>query len=123
MIIPVKRFINTFTGFEQRFLFALDEAFRLVGTRTEPMQTSEDYAFSVNDLIDSLQVDATNGAVVVTLPPPSGNRRRRVIKTDASGNTVTVVGTINGAANYVLSTQYSYVWLEPTGSGWLIIGS
>lgn len=85
------------------------------------------YTFSNIDVIDSLQVDATAGAITITLPTPNGNRRRRVIKTDGSANAVTLSagGTIliNGATTFALATQYKYVWVEPTGTKWLIIGS
>lgn len=96
---------------------------RQVDIRFEPYAVAENYTFTDNDEIDSLQVDATTGNKSITLPSPTGWRRRRVIKTDVSANTVTVVGTINGVANYTLTAQYDLVEVEPTGTAWLIINS
>lgn len=88
---------------------------------------TKNFTFKDSDVIDSLQVDATGGAITITLSTPNGNRRRRVIKTDVSGNAVTLSagGTvlINGATTFALAAQYKYVWVEPTGTKWLIIGS
>lgn len=96
--------------------------FKRAQTEYEPYAVTLDYTFDVEDKIDSLQVDATAGARTITLPTPTGNRRRRILKTDSSANTVTVVGTINGATNYSLNLQYEFVTVEPTGAGWLIVG-
>lgn len=100
-------------------------------SRLEAESTSyavtQGFTFRETDVIDSLQVNATAGAVTITLPSPTGNRRRRIIKTDVSANAVTVTagGTIliNGATTFALAAQYKYVWVEPTGTKWLIIGS
>lgn len=84
------------------------------------------YIFRDEDEVYSLQVNATVGNLIASLPSPTGNRRRRVIKTDSSGNTVTVaVSTtgqlINGGISVILTYQYEFVTVEPTGTGWLII--
>ncbi len=87
---------------------------------------SQDYTFKTTDAIDTLYVNATAGNITVNLPDPTGSRRRRVIKTDVSANTVTVAAPttlINGAGSVVLNAQYAYVWVEPTGTEWYIIGS
>jgi len=101
----------------------LERFFLRVATEKSIMVTNKNYTFQADDEVDSLQADATSGNLTITLPSPTGNRRRRVIKTDVSVNTVTVVGTINGAASVVLAAQYAYVWVEPTGTQWLTIGS
>lgn len=104
----------------ERRLFALE-------TGQVAYVVTKNFTFKDSDAIDSLQVDATSGAITITLSTPNGSRRRRVIKTDASGNAVTVSagGTIliNGATTFALAAQYKYVWVEPTGTKWLIIGS
>ena len=92
-----------------------------LAVRYEPYAVSQNFTFTPQDEIDSLQVDAASANITVTLPSPTGNRRRRVIKTDSSANTVTVVGTINGVSNYTLASQYDRVEVEPTGTAWLII--
>lgn len=94
---------------------------RLIG----PTAVSSDFAFDAADAVDSLQVDATAGNITITLPPPSGNRRRRVVKTDASANTVTLTAgsnLINGVTSHILSVQYGNITVEPTGTSWLIVG-
>lgn len=100
---------------------------RLVGlsTRFEPYAVASDYTFTDRDEIDSLQVDATAGNITITLPSPTGNRRRRVIKTDASANTVTITAgsnLINGVTSHILSVRYGNITVEPTGTSWLIVG-
>jgi len=69
-------------------------------------------------------VDASGGAVTVTLPTPSNGARVRVKKIDASTNTVTVspsgTETIDGASSHTISQKneaYEYV---SDGTDWLI---
>jgi hypothetical protein len=72
-------------------------------------------------------VDATSGAVVITLPAAAGvtNRIYQVKKVDSSVNAVTVDGndaeTIDGATTQVLSTQYEAVMIVCDGAGWHIL--
>lgn len=115
------------SGLPASFVQQLDRMFGLALSEYEPSSaTITGFTFSPTDKIDSLQVNATSGNLTVYLPSqPNGNRRRRVIKTDVSVNTVTVSGNgslINGSATFVLNAQYDKVWVEPTGTGWLIIG-
>lgn len=69
-------------------------------------------------------VDATAGAVTITLPPAAQSRGQRVVvkKTDASGNAVTVDGsgaeTIDGAATAALAAQYDSVDIQSDGTSW-----
>lgn len=88
---------------------------------------TQSYTFLSNDVISSLQVNAIAAALTITLPSPTGNRRRRIVKTDSSANTVTVGVSstgqlINGGTTVVLTYQYEFVTVEPTGTGWLIVG-
>lgn len=72
-------------------------------------------------------VNATGGAVTVTLPAAAISTGRMMIvkKTDASGNAVTIDGsgaeTIDGAATKSLPTQYSALTMVCDGTGWHII--
>lgn len=103
----------------------LNRVLRNIAEGYSPYAVTSAYSFSSEDSIDSLQVNATSAAITITLPSPTGNRRRRVIKTDVSANAVTVSAgsyLINGAGTVVLAAQYDFVWVEPTGTGWLIIG-
>jgi hypothetical protein len=77
-----------------------------------------------------IPVDATSGAITVTLPPANTSGRGRAFiikKIDNSANAVTIDGdtsdTIDGAANYSLATQWKYVKVVSDGTNWLIIGN
>ncbi len=72
-------------------------------------------------------VDATSGAVTVTLPTASGKAGRMytIKKIDASANVVTIDGngaeTVDGAANAQLAAQYDVVRVICNGSTWWIV--
>jgi hypothetical protein len=72
-------------------------------------------------------VDATSGAKTIALPAAAGctGQRYDIIKIDSSANAVTIDGngaeTINGAATYALSTQWSAITVISNGSSWWII--
>lgn len=70
-------------------------------------------------------VDATGANRSETLPTASTvvGREYFIKKTDATANTVTVVGTIDGATNYVLSNQFDYIHVQAISTGWMIINS
>lgn len=75
--------------------------------------TSQTADYTVAENIFWVRMDATGGARTVTLPV-SANRKGRqigVIKTDSSGNAVTVSRSssdvINGASTQSLAAQYS----------------
>jgi hypothetical protein len=70
--------------------------------------------------------DGTGGAFAPTLPAVASCAKRVYIckRTAASGNiTLTPNGaeTIDGATTYVLSAQWSTVWLFSDGTQWLIL--
>lgn len=70
--------------------------------------------------------DATAGAFNVTLPATTTTGYRFTIKKiDATANAVTILGTIDGVTNYVLSTQWKYVTLVSTVTSgvWYIVGN
>lgn len=71
--------------------------------------------------------DATAGAIVLTLPTTglSNGTILSFTKIDASANTVTISGTINGGGSYVLSAQYQSVTLiySGGGAGWYILSA
>jgi hypothetical protein len=76
----------------------------------------------------TIVVDATSGALVITLPAASGCTRRLYIikKIDASANTVTIDAnaseTIDGALTKVLSAQWEKIMIQSNGTGWYVIG-
>ena len=59
----------------------------------------------------------------ITLPSPSTNVGRILVVKDESGNcsggvTITIAGTIDGAANLVLTTAYASTRLYAGSTGW-----
>lgn len=79
------------------------------------------YTATAND--GSIEVDATSGAVTITLPAVSGAAGRiyTIKKTDASGNAVTVdpnaSETIDGATTASLASQYSTITIQANAAG------
>ena len=82
--------------------------------------------------------NATAGAITATLPPYASSPPNHtgltfyLVKTDASGNAVTIMpggsDLINGASSYTLAAQFDYVVLQytqtgPTATNWVIVGS
>ena len=75
---------------------------------------------------DVVLVDATSGAVTVSLPPAADRFKELCIKKiDSSSNAVTVDGdgseTIDDSATLVLASQYDAVRLASDGLEWWIL--
>lgn len=73
-----------------------------------------------------LKADASSAGVTVNLPSAAPNPvTYTIIKSDATGNTVTIdpfgSQTINGAATRILSAQWDTVTLRSDGSNWIAI--
>lgn len=71
-------------------------------------------------------VNASGGAVVISLPPAaSASGRYDVKKIDASANTVTIdpagSETIDGGATLVISTQYQNRTFQSDGANWWVL--
>lgn len=88
--------------------------------------TSKTANYTATSTDTYINVDASGGAVVITLPAVSGNTglEINVKKIDGSVNTVTIDGngseTIDGATTRVIAVQYTAYTLVCTGSGWSI---
>lgn len=71
--------------------------------------------------------DATAGAITINLVAVSSaaGKTLTVVKTDASGNAVTLDGnaseTINGATTHALAAQYNRVRIFCNGTAWIIL--
>lgn len=85
-------------------------------------------ATTLNPYTDSvLLVDASGGAVTVTLPPAAGADARPyyIKKIDSSANAVTIDGdgaeTIDGAATQSTITQYQVYCVLSDGSAWYLL--
>jgi len=73
---------------------------------------------------DIVLVDASSGAVTVTLPSPKANAIINIKKIDSSTNVVTIDGNganIDGQASIQITTQYESYTLVSDGSNWWII--
>jgi hypothetical protein len=70
--------------------------------------TDVDYIPTLNDSL--ILADATAGKVDITFKPPGEwkGKRYTIKKIDASANTVTGVGTIDGVTNWLTTTQNGY---------------
>jgi len=81
--------------------------------------------YTATESDNTILVNASGGAVTVTLPSPSGiaGRWYSIKKIDSSVNAVTVSGSIEGASSYTLASQYKYVRVQTDGSAWYIFGS
>jgi hypothetical protein len=95
----------------------------LAGAFVEPHSAS--YAETATAGIHLLLVNASGGAVTITLPTAVGNEAILIVKKDdASANTVTVDGAgaelIDGAATAVLAVEDESISLASDGAGWAI---
>lgn len=83
---------------------------------------SADYTAQLYDCV--LIVDASGGAVTVTLPSASNAKAQMFVvkRVDSSANAVTVAAqvgeTIDGAASVALSTQYERIVIISDGTQW-----
>jgi hypothetical protein len=92
-----------------------------------PQLTSVSATYTVLTDDEMLLCDASSGAFTVTLPAPTEDVPPFYLikRTNASGNvTIATNGseTIDGAATYVLSSQYDAVILTTDGSNWYVFG-
>lgn len=85
---------------------------------------SSAYTIVITD--HTILANASGGAFAVTLPAssPAMGYEFVIKKTDSSANVVTVTptsGTIDGAATFLLTTQYQSVTVQSDGTNWWII--
>ena len=83
------------------------------------------YTILVDD--GTIGVDASGGAVTVTLPPVTNivaGKSYRVTRLNSGGNNVTITGiggqTINGATTEIMTAQWTSHIYVSTSSGWII---
>jgi hypothetical protein len=69
---------------------------------------------------DWVEANAAGGLLLITLPNPATlpGALVGIAKSDASGNIVRAVGTINGVANFDLVAQNETLTLVSIGTGW-----
>jgi len=87
----------------------------------EVVSVSANYTAKKGDIV---LVDASGGAVTITLPSPEKNTIVNVKKIDSSSNAVTVSGggkNIDGQSSISISTQYESYTFICDGTNWWII--
>lgn len=93
---------------------------------TKPQSLTADTTLKASNTVAS--VDASGGAVTITLPLASQHVSRvySIKKVDASANAVTITpsstDTVDGAASYSLTNQWDSVTVISTGTEWLVFG-
>jgi hypothetical protein len=88
------------------------------------LASSSNQSPAATDMEKNYIIDATGGARTVTLPTlVAGNDgwAVRVAKSDSSANTVTIIGTINGGTNFVLTRQWEGAFVLWTGAAWVAL--
>lgn len=127
---PIEQFLLDENGrLTPRWQFWLSRISSVIlGERTTnlPIETVTT-ATTLNNSHYAVMVDATGGAVTVTLPAAAANKHRSYIvkKIDVSANAVTVDGngaeTIDDSATYSLASQYDKVQILSDGTEWWVI--
>lgn len=90
-----------------------------------PVKTSN-YALATTD--QTVQVDATSGALIMSLPAsPTAMEQHTITKVDATNNSVTISGNgklfcVSGVATNVLTKPNSSLLVQYSGSCWNILG-
>lgn len=94
----------------------------VVGSKKSLRQVSSNTTLTVTDEI--VEVDATSGARVITLPSAllMAGREIRVLKVDSSANQVEVTGAqlISGQPSQFIDDQWGYVRIYSNGNAWRI---
>lgn len=89
--------------------------------------TSVSTSTTLNDSHWTVLVDASGGAVTITLPAAADHKYREynIKKIDSSAYAVTVDGngseTIDGATTQVISAQWDCVTVHCNGTAWFVI--
>jgi len=85
-------------------------------------KVAADSPYTVLSTDETILVNATAGAVTITLPTVTSGRILTVKKIDASANAVTLSGTVDGTVNPTLGTQWQSRILQGDGTNWMIVG-
>lgn len=75
-------------------------------------------------VVNVIKAAANQAATFITLPPTPTSGRTVFIKDakgDGAANNITAVGTIDGAANYVIAENYGAVGIQYDGAAWGVV--
>lgn len=77
-------------------------------------------AYTVEEKIYCVLANATGGAFTVTLPSPVDRIGREIVikRMNGGGNAVTIGGTVDGAVNPTLASQYAKMRVLSDGTTW-----
>lgn len=77
-------------------------------------------AYTATTADDLIVCDATGGAFTVTLPAADQVQflRLSVIRINGGGNAITIGGTVSGAVNPTLASQYAAITVQSNGTAW-----
>jgi hypothetical protein len=81
-------------------------------------QATKTAAYAVTALDANIRVDPTTASFNLTLPAAAAGEMHEITRTTGGPNIVTVVGTIDGLTNYILSEQWESVRLRGNGTSW-----
>ncbi len=113
------------TGADPQALYAfaarlIDDLNRADGARIDGLrQVSASEIVSGSDYF--LEADASSGPIVITLPALTLGRTIVVKKTDATANSVTLIGQIDGEVSFEITEQYYAATVIGGASQWLLI--
>ena len=99
----------------------VDYQLDIYGILNNVVKVTSNYTANYGDIV---LVDASGGAVTITLPSPKAGAFINVKKIDSSSNAVTIDGggaNIDGQASIQITTQYESYTLVSDGSNWWII--
>jgi hypothetical protein len=101
-----------------------------IGTSGDVDAKTAAYTITTGDATKTIAVDATSGALTVTLPTAASATNSfevTIKKTDSSANAVTIDGsgaeTIDGATTFVLSNENDFATLRCDGSNWFVVAA
>jgi hypothetical protein len=94
----------------------------IIGPGLGSQTSTKTAAYTLLPTDGTVFVDATAGAVSITLPAQQyAGHAIEVVKIDSSANAVTLVGTISGAASPTLATQYAKQRFATSGTAWFTL--
>jgi transcription elongation factor len=90
-----------------------------IPTSSNVTEVTSDYTITSSDGV--ILADASSGSIDITLPAGVNNKYYIIKKTDSSANSVTIVGTIDGDTNKVITQQYeSLTIIYKTNQWWIL---